>query len=145
MDIDFPIHKIEFKFKIVGDCKVTCIFNGNEIDVNGPIVLEDIHEHNTLVIEFNKFPTDDSFATLDYFRINNLSDHLDWFKKHAFSIDRSRHPETVDMTIPNNAYFGYNGSMQIDIANKHDQLTNCLLYTSPSPRDRTRSRMPSSA
>ena len=25
------------------------------------------------------------------------------------------------------------------------QCTNCLLYTSPSPRDRTRSRMPSSA
>ena len=24
-------------------------------------------------------------------------------------------------------------------------LTDCLLYTSPSPRDRTRSRMPSSA
>ena len=32
----------------------------------------------------------------------------------------------------------------------HDNIqanpfTNCLLYTSPSPRDRTRSRMPSSA
>ena len=26
-----------------------------------------------------------------------------------------------------------------------DQNTGCLLYTSPSPRDRTRSRMPSSA
>ena len=26
-----------------------------------------------------------------------------------------------------------------------DQYTDCLLYTSPSPRDRTRSRMPSSA
>ena len=25
------------------------------------------------------------------------------------------------------------------------KLSNCLLYTSPSPRDRTRSRMPSSA
>ena len=25
------------------------------------------------------------------------------------------------------------------------RLYNCLLYTSPSPRDRTRSRMPSSA
>ena len=25
------------------------------------------------------------------------------------------------------------------------QAVNCLLYTSPSPRDRTRSRMPSSA
>ena len=28
---------------------------------------------------------------------------------------------------------------------KPQQLKNCLLYTSPSPRDRTRSRMPSSA
>ena len=27
----------------------------------------------------------------------------------------------------------------------YDLLTTCLLYTSPSPRDRTRSRMPSSA
>ena len=26
-----------------------------------------------------------------------------------------------------------------------EQYENCLLYTSPSPRDRTRSRMPSSA
>ena len=26
-----------------------------------------------------------------------------------------------------------------------DYLNSCLLYTSPSPRDRTRSRMPSSA
>ena len=26
-----------------------------------------------------------------------------------------------------------------------DAITSCLLYTSPSPRDRTRSRMPSSA
>ena len=26
-----------------------------------------------------------------------------------------------------------------------DRLARCLLYTSPSPRDRTRSRMPSSA
>ena len=28
---------------------------------------------------------------------------------------------------------------------RYDQLMTCLLYTSPSPRDRTRSRMPSSA
>ena len=27
----------------------------------------------------------------------------------------------------------------------HNQPTGCLLYTSPSPRDRVRSRMPSSA
>ena len=33
----------------------------------------------------------------------------------------------------------------IDLINNIDQYVNCLLYTSPSPRDRTRSRMPSSA
>ena len=30
-------------------------------------------------------------------------------------------------------------------ARLHDAVNDCLLYTSPSPRDRTRSRMPSSA
>ena len=35
-------------------------------------------------------------------------------------------------------FFGKNGQIT-------QQFKNCLLYTSPSPRDRTRSRMPSSA
>ena len=33
----------------------------------------------------------------------------------------------------------------IENATKAAQNKGCLLYTSPSPRDRTRSRMPSSA
>ena len=36
----------------------------------------------------------------------------------------------------------YNGCEHMDSI---EQLAICLLYTSPSPRDRTRSRMPSSA
>ena len=32
-----------------------------------------------------------------------------------------------------------------EIANTFKHRSSCLLYTSPSPRDRTRSRMPSSA
>ena len=32
-----------------------------------------------------------------------------------------------------------------NIADEKGDLDTCLLYTSPSPRDRTRSRMPSSA
>ena len=32
-----------------------------------------------------------------------------------------------------------------DLVKKNGVATVCLLYTSPSPRDRTRSRMPSSA
>ena len=31
------------------------------------------------------------------------------------------------------------------LAKRRDRFDHCLLYTSPSPRDRTRSRMPSSA
>ena len=37
------------------------------------------------------------------------------------------------------------GYLQQDVTNATKQLEACLLYTSPSPRDRTRSRMPSSA
>ena len=36
-------------------------------------------------------------------------------------------------------------SANADWAQLVDQLNNCLLYTSPSPRDATLSRMPSSA
>ena len=32
-----------------------------------------------------------------------------------------------------------------DLDDEMELVTDCLLYTSPSPRDRTRSRMPSSA
>ena len=34
---------------------------------------------------------------------------------------------------------------ELMVLNTHRLLKPCLLYTSPSPRDRTRSRMPSSA
>ena len=34
---------------------------------------------------------------------------------------------------------------QCDICRREERIVICLLYTSPSPRDRTRSRMPSSA
>ena len=46
---------------------------------------------------------------------------------------------------------GANGAIGADFVAKAEPdghtifLTTCLLYTSPSPRDRTRSRMPSSA
>ena len=36
-------------------------------------------------------------------------------------------------------------SKPADVITVFEQLQSCLLYTSPSPRDRTRSRMPSSA
>ena len=40
---------------------------------------------------------------------------------------------------------GQEAIMQMEMANAYPDIVICLLYTSPSPRDRTRSRMPSSA
>ena len=50
-------------------------------------------------------------------------------------IHKSRPPLLIDKSKIDN----------IKVGNINDDFNVCLLYTSPSPRDRTRSRMPSSA
>ena len=39
----------------------------------------------------------------------------------------------------------YREKLVIGLIREYSNMKSCLLYTSPSPRDRTRSRMPSSA
>ena len=51
--------------------------------------------------------------------------------------------ESLEMTIKNN--FGYFWSRSKNKLWKKGETSGCLLYTSPSPRDRSLSRMPSSA
>ena len=62
------------------------------------------------------------------------------FLRHFYLITRS-FPRVLDLV--------YWPTIQITlwgfISNFFATHTTCLLYTSPSPRDRTRSRMPSSA
>ena len=54
-------------------------------------------------------------------------------------------PEKVMVSIYNH-YDGYPEGLGVTLASYLDDYKiTCLLYTSPSPRDRTRSRMPSSA
>ena len=74
------------------------------------------------------------------------------------------HPTTPDFAIsvtPDNPNIGRSGTVllevtlqrrvgftepiQLSVENLPPGISACLLYTSPSPRDRTRSRMPSSA
>ena len=52
-----------------------------------------------------------------------------------------------DNNIRNNKYKKSNNTIHQFFRDNlgEEQEKNCLLYTSPSPRDRTRSRMPSSA
>ena len=64
-------------------------------------------------------PQVDVRGTADRFKTR-----IDWLdSKHSFSFGHHRDPDNTH----------------------HGLLLVCLLYTSPSPRDRTRSRMPSSA
>ena len=47
--------------------------------------------------------------------------------------------------IPRKVAFEVADLLGVPLARIYGVITFCLLYTSPSPRDRTRSRMPSSA
>ena len=67
--------------------------------------------------------------------------------------DRDSNPETGELIEPHTHFLiEYQTPRKIlTVANLLEvepnfiEICNCLLYTSPSPRDRTRSRMPSSA
>ena len=61
-------------------------------------------------------------------------------------IDYTGHAKNVDYLMRNN-YLDEGRQRVIAIAGTSliHHISDCLLYTSPSPRDRTRSRMPSSA
>ena len=68
----------------------------------------------------------------DFFKGNTVIGEKIRIKDHTYEI--------IGILKPKGAVFGSNQDK-----NAYIPLTTCLLYTSPSPRDRTRSRMPSSA
>ena len=55
-------------------------------------------------------------------------------------------PDRVGYVAAKSGVLGLTRALSVDLTGKNINVnTICLLYTSPSPRDRTRSRMPSSA
>ena len=60
-------------------------------------------------------------------------------------IDINFHLIAVDINPYSAGLYWVNEKFIIPNAESPSYLQSCLLYTSPSPRDRTRSRMPSSA
>ena len=63
------------------------------------------------------------------------------FCRYVFLFDRWWNPAVEDQAINRAHRIGAAGSVTVT----RMIMEGCLLYTSPSPRDRTRSRMPSSA
>ena len=64
----------------------------------------------------------------------------------ALSWALAEHPKMWTSAESDFMHQMFKGNMLFDVyKNSMDRPDTCLLYTSPSPRDRTRSRMPSSA
>ena len=75
-------------------------------------------------------------------RFANLSDE----GRAAVQKGMVDHPNfTPTSSNPTDAQLETNGRIAQDQLAKQEQIEGCLLYTSPSPRDRQKSRMPSSA
>ena len=81
---------------------------------------------------------------VDFDRFSDIS-----ILKKMTDVLSHRGPDFEGFFIENNDYYsiglGHRRLSIIDLSLNGNQPMNCLLYTSPSPRDRTRSRMPSSA
>ena len=87
-------------------------------------LIEDIHNHSGLVL------VNDDITQIEEFKFDGIhlgqSDISPIFAKHIYK------EKIIGLSCYNS----------ISLAN---QYLDCLLYTSPSPRDRQKSRMPSSA
>ena len=81
----------------------------------------------------------DSLGMVLYDHENTLSVTLQQMINHSQAVVRSTSRACIVTDMPFGTY-----EESVDVAFKNAAKV-CLLYTSPSPRDRTRSRMPSSA
>ena len=62
--------------------------------------------------------------------------------------ERKRHDLAIEELQHAQANYQHSRQLRLDYLNQQlwaEQQSSCLLYTSPSPRDRQKSRMPSSA
>ena len=69
---------------------------------------------------------------------SHLTGWVEYVTEHLMPIIKSLNTELEGNIFSSHLTFDENVEMQ-------DKQSNCLLYTSPSPRDRQKSRMPSSA
>ena len=88
-------------------------------------------------------PVNANFTLFDYLNVNPSFNFTD--RMYSSKIHRSW--DAASQKVVNDTTYGfhnvYNWSLNLGMSTKLYGI--CLLYTSPSPRDRTRSRMPSSA
>src|SRR5664280_3356642 len=95
---------------------------------------------------------DEPFAGIDPIAVGDIQDLVRHLTNRGIGVLITDHNVRETLGLTDRAYIVYAGEILTEgspdeIVNNPDvrRLYLCLLYTSPSPRDRTRSRMPSSA
>ena len=118
--------------EILTASQISFIYENEKVFTDGEIVAakESLIQGNVTSLEGN------SFNISDEYEFNNGQEGS--FYNYGFLERKS------DIDAPTNQLKIYFESAYYDPTDTGD-ITTCLLYTSPSPRDRTRSRMPSSA
>ena len=71
--------------------------------------------------------------------LKNLPKTFEATRYHSLIIDKKTLSDSLEITAETE------DGLIMGVQHKVYNIHGCLLYTSPSPRDRTRSRMPSSA
>ena len=72
----------------------------------------------------------------------DLFEQDDHFGGHSYTYDIKENDKTTPVDL---GFIVFNKLTYPNLINFFEELKICLLYTSPSPRDMRRSRMPSSA
>ena len=113
------------------------------------LIAQDIHIQNYLGTDlYNKIQADIVAGTLADPYLTLLNDYIKPMLLHWSMVEYLPY---AGVNISNGGIYTKNPENSTALSKEHvDSLversrTTCLLYTSPSPRDRTRSRMPSSA
>ena len=81
-------------------------------------------------------------TSADWVRIPDADIKVRLTRRMTRTIVRGEEGDNLHDEGSESAIYTISGEMQLD---EYKRILACLLYTSPSPRDRTRSRMPSSA
>ena len=116
-----------------------------ELLISG-LALFGIWESQNVIIRFDYYI--DVFATAEYRPYLRTFRYLLWYSWSIFLLNLLIHIILRGFWIGAIGLRYVSGDIDFDTLNYSDRFKNyynCLLYTSPSPRDRTRSRMPSSA
>ena len=102
------------------------------------VALKEIQHDNIQIVKPWLIDKDNAQFLDPFFQNEDLRD-----EQLAFFL--MRRDKRTFLIICDDIPVGIMGLTKIDEKNKSAEIWSCLLYTSPSPRDRTRSRMPSSA